>query len=252
MLNVNSCPKCNSDKIRYVGTGTEKIYDEVSKLYPVSKILRCDTDNINSIKDYEEVYNKFKDHEADILIGTQMITKGLDFKDCTLVGVLNADLSINFPKYDSNQISFNLIEQVSGRSGRSDKEGKVIIQTYMPEHFVIRCSKKHDYDSYFNEEIQNRKLQDLPPFSNLIEMMVSSMSLDVAKDNANKIVRYLSTNNEKSVILGPTEDYIFKKCDKYRYIIQVFAKDDLILDKIKYLYPEYKNNKECELEITRM
>ncbi|MCR5349434.1 MAG: primosomal protein N' [Acholeplasmatales bacterium] len=252
IVNVSTCPKCQSDKIRYVGTGTEKIYDEVSKMFPLAKILRCDTDSINSLKDYEEIYNKFKNHEADILIGTQMITKGLDFKDCTLVGVLNADLSINFPKYDSNQISFNLIEQVSGRSGRSDKEGKVIIQTYMPNHFVIRCSKNHDYDSYFNEEIQNRRLADLPPFSVLIEIMVSSLNKDIAYDNAQKIIRYLSTNNEKSIILGPTEDYIFKKCDKYRYVIQIYAKDDLILDKIKYIYPEYQTNKDCEIEITRM
>ena len=250
--NLSYCPKCNSDKIRFVGTGTEKIYNEVLKLLPMAKILRLDLDSINSLSDYEYVYNQFKNHEADILIGTQMVCKGLDFKDCTLVGILNADLAINYPRYDSNEVAYNLIEQVSGRAGRSELQGKVIIQTYMPNHFVIRYAKNHDYDSFFKEELQNRKLTNMPPYSELIEIMISSTDLNILKDECNKIIKFLKLNEKESNIYGPIEAPIFKIKDKYRYLIQIECKSNDLLEKINYLYPKYQDNDSIELDLKRM
>ncbi len=143
MRNVSTCSSCNSDKIISVGTGTEKIMDAVKQLIPEAKVLRADMDTTTKKQDYDDIYNTFKNHDADILVGTQMITKGLDFKDVTLVGVVNADLALNYPLYDASMVAYNLIEQVSGRCGRADKDGKVIIQTYNPEHYVIKCAKDH-------------------------------------------------------------------------------------------------------------
>ena len=176
--NTTRCPECGSDKIRYVGSGTEKLIETVNLLLPDAKILRMDMDTTKKMEDYESIYNSFKNHEADILIGTQMITKGLDFDGVTLVGIVNADLALNYPKYDSTMVAYNLIEQVSGRAGRSEKEGRVILQTYNPDHYVIRYAKNHDYDSFFNEEIKRRKLQMLPPFSSLIEILISSLDIN--------------------------------------------------------------------------
>lgn len=251
-LNVLSCPKCNSDKIRYVGTGTEKIEESVKSLFPSAKIIRCDRDTMTSIKDYEEIYTKFKNHEADILIGTQMIAKGLDFKDVTLVGVLNADLALKYPSYDASMVCFNLIEQVSGRAGRADKDGEVIIQTYDPNHYSITSAANHNYDEFYNNEINKRKLQNLPPFSTLIEIEVKSEDYKLAFNEAMHIKNNLQAQANTSLILGPTEAQIFKKRDIYTYLIQVQACEDSVLEKIKYLYPLYQNNKDITLEITRL
>lgn len=162
--NTTRCQNCGSDKIRFVGTGTEKLIETVNLLLPDAKILRMDMDTTKKMEDYESIYNSFKNHEADILIGTQMITKGLDFDDVTLVGIVNADLALNYPRFDSTMVAYNLIEQVSGRAGRSKKEGRVILQTYNPDHYVIKYAKNHDYNSFFNEELKRRKMQMLPPF----------------------------------------------------------------------------------------
>ena len=113
---------------------------------------------------------KFKNKEADILVGTQMITKGLDFENVTLVGVVNADLALNYPLFDATEVAYDLIEQVSGRAGRSNLDGEVIIQTYNPNHYVIETVKNHDYDQFYNMEIRNRRFSNLPPYSNLVEI----------------------------------------------------------------------------------
>lgn len=252
MPNVYKCKKCGSDKIRFVGSGTEKLEEEAQRIIPEAKIIRLDSDSINGINDYEEAFNKFKNHEADILIGTQMIAKGLDFENVTLVGVVNADLALNFPSYDSTSIAYNLIEQVSGRAGRKNKEGRVIIQTYNPTHYVIESAKNHDYDSFYNQEILNRKSMMLPPFSDVIEMSVISNDASKAYDEAKHIVDTLRMVSNKSTILGPAEALIFKKRDMYTFTIQIQAVEDSIIEKIKYIYPLYQNNKNISISIKRM
>lgn len=249
--NITECPNCGSNKIRYVGTGTEKIYEEVKKILPEANVIRVDFDTIKSMDDVNDYYNKFKNHEADILIGTQMITKGLDFKDVTLVGILNADLALNFPSYDANQIAFNLIEQASGRSGRSDKEGLVIIQSYNPDHYVIQSAKIHDYELFYNKEIKNRYIQNMPPFSTYLKLTISSADKKKAFADSIIIANALKNCSNESKILGPTEDYIFKKNDIYYYVINVIAKEDSVLECIKELYPSYQTNKDVNLDIEK-
>lgn len=249
--NVSKCFNCGSDKIRFVGSGTERIVEEIYRLIPEARVIRMDLDTTSKLEDYESTFFKFKNHEADILIGTQMITKGLDFNDVTLVGVINADLALSYPTFDATQTAYNLIEQVSGRAGRNTKSGKVIIQTYNPEHYVIQCAQKHDYDTYYRREIERRRLMMLPPFSTVIEIEISSLNMKLAKDESNIIIRSLKEASKESIILGPTEATIFKKQDRYHFIIQIQAVEDSVLEKIKYIYPIYQNNKNIGISITR-
>ena len=251
-MNVTKCYNCGSDKIRFVGSGTEKIVDAVNNLIPEAKVIRLDLDTVNKLEDYELAFNAFKNHEADILIGTQMITKGLDFKDVTLVGVVNADLALSYPTFDATQVAYNLIEQVSGRAGRSNKDGKVIIQTYNPNHYVIKCASEHNYDKFYNTEIHSRKLTMMPPFSNVIEIRVSSKNADLAHNEAKVIINNLNKVAKNSIILGPAEALIFKKNDIFTFTIQIQAVEDEVLEKIKYIYPIYQNNKDISISITRM
>lgn len=249
--NVSLCPKCGSDKIRFVGTGTEKLMDAVSKLIPEARIIRMDMDTASKIEDYENTYRNFKNHEADILVGTQMITKGLDFENVTLVGVVNADLALQYPIYDASMVAFNLIEQVSGRAGRALKDGKVIIQTYNPEHYVIRAASQHDYLGFYKNEISKRKMASLPPFTSLIEIMVMSKVPKEAFKEAKLISERLKALKDGSIILGPVEDRIFKKNDIFRYVIQIQAAGEALLEQIKLIYPMYQNDKNISLSITR-
>ena len=251
MPNVKKCYNCGSDKIRFVGNGTEKIVEEAYKILPEAKILRVDLDSVSKLIDYEDMFFKFKNKEYDILVGTQMISKGLDFPYVSLVGIVNADLALNYPTYDATAIAYNLIEQVSGRAGRKDVLGKVIIQTYNPEHYVIRCAKNHDYETFFKYEIEKRRLSYLPPFSTLINIMVESKDANKAHLEAKKIIASLKEVSTKSIILGPAEDFIFKRNDKYRFNIQIEVVEDSILDKIKEIYPIYQNNKDISISITR-
>ena len=252
ILNVNTCPKCGSDKIRYVGTGTEKIEEEIKKLIPGANVIRVDKDTVLKMEDYENKFNEFKNHKADILIGTQMITKGLDFDNVTLVGALNADIALYYQSYNANEEAFNILEQASGRAGRSKLEGRVIIQTYNPNHFVIDCVKRHDYDNFYNIEIKNRERALLPPFSDLIEITIKSLNMDLAYNEAKKIKRNLLEVKNKSIILGPASASIFKKNDVYNYVISIQALDEDVINKIKYLYPLYQNREDVWIEIDRL
>ena len=251
MVNVSKCNKCGSDKIRYVGSGTEKLEEAVRKILPEARVLRLDTDCITKMSDYEESYHKFKNHEADILVGTQMVTKGLDFENVTLVGVANADIALHYPTFDANQVAFNLLEQVAGRAGRAKRDGRVIIQTYDPSNYVIQAAKNHDYEGFYKKEILFRKAALMPPFSESIEIEVIGKNITKVKAEAFHIANALREVSKSSIILGPTEAFIFKKKDLYHYTIQVQAADDAVLDKISYIYPLYQNDKDITLSITR-
>lgn len=251
-MNVSACPACGSSKIRFVGSGTEKVMDEIQNLLPEAKVLRVDLDTTTKAIDYETAFQSFKNHETDILVGTQMIAKGLDFADVTLVGVVNADLALHYPSYTSNMTAYNLIEQVSGRAGRGKKPGEVIIQTYQPEHFVLQTSMKNDYDGFFKKEIENRRITGLPPFSTAIEIMFESTDVIAAKNEANHMVYTLKQIAQKSEILGPAEALPFRINDKYRFTIQIKIMEESVMNKIMEIYPLYQNNKEVNLKISRM
>lgn len=250
--NVSSCPSCGSGKIRFVGSGTEKVMEELSSLLPEARVLRLDMDTVHKASDYEDAFTKFKNHEADILIGTQMIAKGLDFENVTLVGIINADLALFYPSYDANSTAYNLIEQVSGRAGRGLKQGEVIIQTYQPDHFVIKCAVKNNYETFFNQEITNRKLTNMPPYSTAIEIMLLSKNAALAHEEAKNVIYALKKVAKMSEILGPAEGLPFKINDVFRFTIQLKIVEDAVLDELENIYPLYQTNKDVDIKIKRM
>lgn len=217
-----TCPSCKSKYIKQFGTGTERVEMEVRKYFPKAKTIRMDGDTTKGKNSYDTMYNDFKSGRKDILIGTQMISKGLDFKNVTLVGVLAADLSLNMPDYRSSEDTFQLITQVSGRSGRGEKEGEVIVQTYSPENKAIINAKNYDYDSFYRDEITKRQALNNPPFSKIYEIALSSTSKNLLVDNI-KIVGDLIKDKLKDksdiIILGPTSNLIGKINNNYRWHI---------------------------------
>lgn len=213
---INICPQCGSRKIRYVGLGTEKITADLVRLFAKARILRVDSDSVGN--DYNYYYEKINNNEVDIIVGTQMLAKGLDFKDVALVGIINADTGLYYPTYDAYENNFMLLEQVSGRSGRKD-EGRVVFQTYNPDNYVIKYASNHDYLAFYNEEIKKRKLLDNPPFKQLLKLTVSDVLDTKALMNANILIDKL--NNLNVSVLGPSEAIYFKNNNKYNYDIYI-------------------------------
>lgn len=168
----SQCPECGSQYIKYFGIGTERIEEEARSLFPNKKVFRMDSDNVGSKDSYDKVYRAMKQGQIDILVGTQMISKGLDFPNVDLVGIIAADTTLNLPDYKAPEKSFQLVTQVAGRTGRGDEEGRVVLQTYNPEHYSIVFSKSHDFKSFYQEEIKLRKEFLYPPFINLINILI--------------------------------------------------------------------------------
>ena len=165
---VTICPNCKSNKIRYFGTGTQKIEEEVHKIFPSATTIRMDVDTVTKKNSHENILEKFKNENIDILIGTQMIVKGHHFPNVTLVGVIAADTSLNIDDYMANERTFQILTQVAGRAGREKLPGKVIIQTYNPDNFSIELAQKQDYNQFYNTEIALRKQLKYPPFCDII------------------------------------------------------------------------------------
>lgn len=178
------CPVCRQPEIEIVGYGTERVEDEVEAMFPESRILRMDLDTTRAREAYENIIDDFSAHKADILIGTQMVTKGLDFGDVSTVGILNADQIINFPDFRSSERAFNMLMQVAGRAGRRDSEGRVMLQTYQPAHPIIGFLLKHDYTGFYDHEIEERKAFMYPPFTRIIYIYLRHRDLNVLCDIA--------------------------------------------------------------------
>ena len=164
------CPECKEPAIEIIGYGTERLEDEIAEEIQGRRILRMDLDTTRNKEAYGKIIDDFSQHKADILVGTQMVTKGLDFGDVELVGVLNADMLINFPDFRSAERAFNMIEQVAGRAGRRDGKGKVIIQTYKPDHPLLRYACRHDYTGFYEHELAERKAFSFPPFCRIVNI----------------------------------------------------------------------------------
>jgi len=220
--NLNICPNCNSKNIKYFGTGTEKLEQEINKLFPDASIIRMDIDTVSKKNSHEEILNKFKNENIDILIGTQMVVKGHHFPNVTLVGVISADRSLNIEDYRANERTFDLLTQVAGRSGR-EKEGRVIFQTYSPENFVIEYAKNQDYDRFYCTEIELRKQLKYPPFCDIIMFGISSNKIEEVEKAAKKLYSLLQKNckisNVKMDIYNPVLAPISKIKNKYRWRI---------------------------------
>lgn len=226
------CPKCGSKYIKYFGTGTEKIEQEILRLFPSARVLRMDRDTTSKKNSHTDILESFRRGDADILIGTQMIAKGLDFPAVTLVGVIAADLSLNMNDYRSGEITYGLLTQVSGRAGRADESGRVFIQTYNPQHYSIVCTQNNDYNTYFNEEISFRRVMGYPPFTNVFYILISSEDEEKTRQAADIMAAVLAHYNKNNMFerLGPVPAVISKINNRYRYRILVKCENE---EKIK-------------------
>lgn len=212
------CPECQSDLIRYFGTGTQRVEESLTQLIPHAKVIRMDVDTTRRKGAHERLLRQFAQGEADILLGTQMIAKGLDFENVTLVGVLSADSMLHLPDFRSSEKTFQLLTQVSGRAGRHELPGEVIVQTYTPEHYSIQFASQYDFIQFFNYEMRLRKTFRYPPYVFLALITVSHQNQVQVIQATQKIAQLLSQNvSEEATVLGPTPSPIARMKDRYRY-----------------------------------
>lgn len=212
------CPECQSEYIRYFGTGTQKIEEELGKVLPEARVIRMDVDTTSKKGAHEKLLTDFGEGKADILLGTQMIAKGLDFPKITLVGVLSADTMLHIPDFRSSEKTFQLLTQVSGRAGRHELTGEVIVQTYTPEHYSIQFAAQQDYDLYYEREMQIRKLHHYPPFYYISLITVSHENLMKVVSVTEKITGYIRNSlSPEAIVLGPVASPIPRIKNRYRY-----------------------------------
>lgn len=232
------CPECKSKYIKPFGIGTQKIEEEIKLIFPNINVLRLDKDTTSRKGEFENILNDFKNKKADVLIGTQMLSKGLDFENVTLVGILSADMILKFPDFRSSETTFQLITQVAGRAGRSEKEGKVILQTYDTDHYAIRHAIKYDFKGFYEDEIKIRKAFEYAPFNNMISVVISGKDNAKVEKNARKmydslvyLLRERGISNLE-FILGPNPCSISKINQNFRWQI-LFKDDDIEINLLK-------------------
>ena len=237
------CPECGSKQIRYFGTGTQKLENEINKIFPEASTIRMDVDTVNKKNSHEQILTKFKDENIDILIGTQMVVKGHHFPNVTLVGVVAADGSLNIDDFRASEKTFQILTQVAGRAGRGENNGKVIIQTYNPDNFSIECAKRQDYELFYNTEIKMRKQLKYPPFCDIILMGFSSENQKEVEKISNYVHTYLKNRVIKEnigiILYKAIPSPIDRIKNKYRWRILIKCKFsdeiiDLINDTIEY------------------
>ena len=247
------CPNCQSRSIRYYGTGTQKAYDELAELFPEARILRMDVDTTRKKGSHQALLEQFGNGEADILLGTQMIAKGLDFPNVTLVGVLNADTALNLPDFRSSERTFQLLTQVAGRAGRAEKAGQVLIQSYNPQHYAIRFAKDQDYEGFYAYEMGIRRQLGYPPYYFTIGITLSHKKEEEVLRRAYQVMEILRSGlSDASVILGPTPKPIARTHNLYHYqiLIKYRLEDELAstLNQVLALTQE-RENSELRLSI---
>jgi len=247
------CPNCQSRSIRYYGTGTQKAYDELAELFPEARILRMDVDTTRKKGSHQALLEQFGKGEADILLGTQMIAKGLDFPNVTLVGVLNADTALNLPDFRSSERTFQLLIQVAGRAGRAEKAGQVLIQSYNPQHYAIRFAKDQDYEGFYTYEMAIRRQLGYPPYYFTIGITLSHKKEEEVLRRAYQVMEILRSGlSDASVILGPTPKPIARTHNLYHYqiLIKYRLEDELgpTLNQVLALTQE-RENSELRLSI---
>jgi len=212
------CPECKSEHIRFFGTGTQKVEEEIARLFPNARVLRMDVDTTRKKGAHEQILQQFGEGKADILLGTQMIAKGLDFPNITLVGVLSADTTLHLADFRAAEKTFQLLTQVSGRAGRHDKEGKVIVQTYTPEHYAIQFAQHHDFVPFYHQEMMNRKQFAYPPFTYVVLIQFTHEDVLMTAEYAHKAANWLRGNlSSGAEIIGPSASSISRLQNRYRY-----------------------------------
>ncbi len=235
----NRCPACNGKELRPFGFGTQRVVEVLGDLFPEARVERMDRDTMRHKGEVQQVLKRFMQHETDILVGTQMVTKGHDFPNVTLVGVISADLSLNYPDFRAGEVTFQLLSQVAGRTGRGNVPGKVIIQTFNPSHYAITATKNHDYTKFFSQEIALRQQVNYPPFS----LIATVRFLGNSKTKTEKIAHHIGVKIRKSLkkqakrknaieILGPVEAPMAKLKGKYRQHILIKSRTSRYLNQL--------------------
>ena len=233
---LSACPECGSIKLSYAGTGTQRIVADLQKLYPTARILRMDNDTTSGKEGHYKILKTFAEKKADILVGTQMIAKGHDFPAVTLVGILDADMSLHFSDYRSSERTFQLLTQVAGRSGRAEEKGKVVLQTFAPENEVLRYAVAYDYEGFYQNEISLRAAMAFPPFSKIVRVLVSGeddkKTLEVLKTAYTQLEALYLDNGEKFLFFNKMRAPIKRLQNKYRYQVLMRLCDTSILPQI--------------------
>lgn len=240
----NNCPECGSKEINQFGLGTEKLEEEINSIFPNIDIVRMDIDTTSKKGSHDRIIKDFATKKYQLLIGTQMIAKGLDFEDVTLVGVINGDASLNIPDFRSAERTFSLLNQVAGRAGRAIKEGKVIIQGFNLTHYSIINASTHNYEAFYKEEMEIRKILKYPPFYNFSIIKIIGKDYDKCVYESEKIYKFLSDNLSSNVyILGPSSDILPKVNNKYYIQITLKYKNTAeIIKAFKFLQDKYRKN----------
>ncbi len=219
-----SCPECRGLKVKAFGVGTEKVEEEVLRLYPSARVARMDRDTTSTKGSHGRIIRAFRENEADVLIGTQMVAKGLDFPNVTLVGVITADTAINMPDFRAAERTFQLLTQVAGRSGRGSTPGEVIIQTFSPDHFAVRAATQHDYVEFYEQEIRYRKELNYPPFSHMANIICSHEKESAARAHSSAIAAALLAVKTADIeIIGPSPAPIARIKNQFRYHVALRA-----------------------------
>ncbi|HTE85821.1 MAG TPA: primosomal protein N' [Dehalococcoidia bacterium] len=220
------CPRCRSTRVRRLGAGTQRVVEEVERHFPDARVVRWDRDSVHSAEDHGDIFRRLQRGEADVLVGTQMVAKGLDLPLVTLVGVVNADLSLNVPEYYSAERAFQLLTQVAGRAGRRDRPGRVILQTYAPNHYAVRAAADHDYGSFFNREIGVRRRGEYPPFARLTRLVHASSGSERAEAEARRMAAELRRaivegRSASAEVIGPSPCHAARLRGRWRWQILI-------------------------------
>jgi len=247
------CPECGSDNIKQGNLGTEQVVDKLNELFPNVKVLRMDNDTTKNKGSHAKILSEFREKKAQILVGTQMIAKGHDFPSVTLVGIIDADVSLHQSTYKAPERTFNLITQVAGRAGRADRSGEIILQTYAPRNYIYRLVSKYDYAGFYRKEINLREVTAFPPFAKIVRLLFTSHNEDLAK-NATKVyydkVKELNLTYQNNFIyLGVMKSPMGRIQDKYRYQILMRIKNNNSDEIIKNLYEEVDKTKIKDVSI---
>ena len=244
------CPECKEKAIKQIGSGTEKIEEKIKELFNNASVLRMDADTTSRKGAHAKIINDFNECKYNILVGTQMISKGLNFPNVTLVGVISADSSLNIPNFRASENTFSLLDQVIGRAGRHEKTGEAIIQTFNPDHYSIVCASKHDYKSFYEKEMVLRKKLNYPPYCFITLIKISSKDFDYGIKEAKKIGSYLVKNLLNTKVLGPSIANILKINNHYNFeVILKYKKEQKLYYCLNEIIKIYEGNSKIKVEL---
>jgi primosomal protein N' (replication factor Y) len=211
------CPKCDSEYIQFIGTGSERLEDELHGAFPRARIARLDRDTVGAKRDYETILAAFRDGSFDILVGTQMIAKGHDIPNVTLVGIVSADIGLGLPDFRAAERTFQLLTQAAGRAGRGETPGIVLIQTLNPDHYAVRCAAAQDYEAFYAKELEFRRMMSYPPFGVMANIIVRGARQEEAFERSGALASLIGPAPEGVRVMGPAAAALARLKNEYRY-----------------------------------